>query len=276
MLTTLAKYMIFNYLSYKAFIADHIEKMPKNGRGQFKKLAEYLGISTVVVSQIFKANRELSPENAFRTAKFFGLNSLETKYFLKLVEYEKASHHELKTYLLEEINKLQVKSKKIKSSYQNSKVLSDEDKLEFYSDRYYSSIRMASSIDGVDNVKDFAEFFNIPESKTQKIINFLIRTELCKYENGRITMGPQHTFVAADSPFIRNHHRNWRIYSISKMDNFNQDEELMYTAPMSLSKKDFVILRNNLLKVIDETLKIVGPSKEETVGCLNIDFLKLT
>ena len=267
--------MIFRHFSYKSFIIEHIDKMPKNGRGQFKSLSDHLGVSTVVISQTFKGERQLSSENAFKTAKFFKLGQLETKYFLKLVDFEKSSNHELKSYLLDELKGLQKKSKKIQSTYSKFKELSNEDKLEFYSDRYYSSIRMASSLESLNTPQDFAAFFNLQLTKVKKILSFLLRTELCKEVNGKISMGPQHTFVASDSPFIKNHHRNWRIYSIQKIDDFDTDTELMYTAPMSLSKEDFTKLRANLLKVIDETLKLVEPSEEETIGCLNIDFLKL-
>lgn len=267
--------MIFNYLSYKEFISSYFNSLPKNGRGQYKRLSEFLGVSTVIVSQTLKGEREFSSENAFKTTQFLNLNPLETKYFLKLVEYQKAGHHELKKFFQDELKQLQKESKKVKSSYSSFEELKDEDKFKFYSDRFYSSIRMASSLPHLNSTDDFASYFKISKEKAENIISFLVKTKLCIKKDGNITMGPQHTFVSANSPFIKNHHKNWRLYSIQKIDNFNIENELMYTAPMSLSKDDFIKLRSNLLKVIEDTVKLVGPSKEEMVACLNIDLLHL-
>lgn len=267
--------MIFTYLSYKDFLNDYFETLPKAGRGQATKLADYLQVSTVIISQTLKGERELSLENAFKTAEFLDFSPLETKYFVKLVEYQRAGHHGLKDLYKEDLLKLRKESQEVKSKYREFSELKDEDKFQFYSDRFYSSIRMASSLPDLNTVEDFATYFNIPSDKAQEIISFLLRTKLCVKKEDKITMGPQHTFIPANSPFIKNHHKNWRLYSISKIDNFNLDDELMYTAPISLSKEDFKLIRKNLLKTIEETLKVVSPSKEEMVACLNIDLLKI-
>ena len=118
--------MIFNYLSYKDFISNYFDSLPKNGRGQYKRLSEFLGISTVIVSQTLKGEREFTSENAFKTTQFLNLNPLETKYFLKLVEYQKAGHYELKKFFQDELKQLQKESKKVKSSYTSFEELKDE------------------------------------------------------------------------------------------------------------------------------------------------------
>ena len=71
--------MIFSHLSYKGFINEYFESLPKAGRGQSKKLADHLGDSTVVSSQTLKGERDFSNENAFKTAQFLKLNSFETQ-----------------------------------------------------------------------------------------------------------------------------------------------------------------------------------------------------
>lgn len=267
--------MIFNYLSYKEFLNEYLETLPNKGRGQAKRLADYLGVSTVIISQTLNGDRELSLENAYKTAEYFEWNDVEKKYFIKLVEFERAGHFGLKQLYKEELLRLKKESMEVKKKYKEYTELKDEDKFTFYSDRFYSSIRMASSLPHLNSSEDFAKYFQIPESKASEILEFLLKTKLCVEEDGNMKMGPRHTFVAADSPYIKNHHRNWRLYSISKIDNFDVKNELMYTAPISLSKEAFQEVRKNLLKVIEDSLKIISPSKEEMVGCINIDLLKI-
>lgn len=267
--------MVFRYLSYKDFLNDYFETLPKGGRGQATKLAEHLKVSTVIISQTLKGERELSLENAFKTAEFLNFSPLESKYFVKLVEFQRAGHHGLKALYKEDLLKLRKESQEVKSKYREFSELKDEDKFQFYSDRFYSSIRMASSLPNLNTSEDFANYFKIPLEKAEEIVSFLLKTKLCVKKENKITMGPQHTFVSASSPYIKNHHKNWRLYSISKIDNFNLEDELMYTAPISLSRETYLEIRKNLLKTIDETLKLVSPSPEEMVACLNIDLLRI-
>lgn len=266
--------MIFQYLSYKEFLNDYFSSLAGGGRGQSKKLAEFLGVSTVVVSQTLKGDRDFSIENAFKTTKYLKLSTLERKYFLKLVDYQKAGNYELKEFYLSELKDLQKKSREIKSKYSGVTELSDDDKAIFYSDRFYSSIRMASSLPTLNKVEDFAKYFNITQKRAQDIISFLVRTKLCKQDENGLSLGVQSTFVPANSIYIKNHHRNWRLHSMNRIDQLGKDE-LMYTAPFSMSLKDYETLRVNLLKVIEDTIKLIGPSKEETIACLNIDLLKI-
>jgi uncharacterized protein (TIGR02147 family) len=267
--------MIFNYTDYKAFIRDYIQEQPTRGRGLYAKLAAHMGASSVVISQTFNGDRELSLENAFKVTTFLKFNQFETQYFLKLVEYARAGNFELKQFFLAEIQKMQEESKKVKNRYDKTHELSDEDKFTFYSDRYYSSIRMASALPTMNTVEDFAEYFDLSLEKTQEIIQFLLERDLCQLTDGKIKRGIRNTFIPSSSPYIKNHHRNWRLYSIQKVDKIDNDKELMYTAPLSLSLEAYEEVRDELLQTIQRVIKKIGPTADETIACLNIDFLKL-
>ena len=267
--------MIFRYIDYKAFIRDYIQEQPTKGRGLYAKLAVHMGASSVVISQTFNGDRELSLENAFKVTTFLKFNQFETQYFLKLVEYARAGHFELRKFYLAEIHKMQEESKKVKNRYDKTHELSDEDKFTFYSDRYYSSVRMASSLPHMNTIEDFAAYFNLPSEKIKEIIQFLIERDLCQIVDGKIQRGIRNTFIPSSSPYIKNHHRNWRLYSIQQVDKIDNEQELMYTAPLSLSKEAYEEVRAELLQTIQRVIKKIGPTADEMIACLNIDLLKL-
>ena len=52
-------------------------------------------------------------------------------------------------------------------------------------------------------------------------------------------------------------------------------EDLVFTAPISISKNDFEQIRKNLLSTITEISKVVTESKDEEVVYLGIDWIKL-
>ena len=89
--------------------------------------------------------------------------------------------------------------------------------------------------------------------------------------NNTFSSGPVATHLEKKSPLLIKHHTNWRLKAIQVAETLS-DEELMYTANFSVSKKDFHILREQLLQTVQKFLKIVGPSPAEEIAQFNIDL----
>ncbi|MGZ6442070.1 MAG: DUF4423 domain-containing protein [Pseudobdellovibrionaceae bacterium] len=107
--------------------------------------------------------------------------------------------------------------------------------------------------------------------KTAEIMDFLKASQLVNENNGKFTMGTQSTHLESSSPHIHKHHSNWRIRAIQASENLS-DEELMYTVNVSLSKADFIVLREELVTLIKSFLKKVHDSPAEEIACLNLDW----
>ncbi len=67
---------------------------------------------------------------------------------------------------------------------------------------------------------------------------------------------------------------NWRAKALQRRESISATE-LALTAPMSISIKDFVKIREKLLECIKENLEIAKNSPAEDIAFLNIDFLWL-
>lgn len=98
-----------------------------------------------------------------------------------------------------------------------------------------------------------------------------MQTGVCELKDGRFVMGKTHVHVANESPLVLKHHSNWRMKAMQKMD-FRDDAELFFTAPMSISRKDFLVLREKLNVILKEVVEIAKASPAEDLFCLNIDF----
>lgn len=70
---------IFDFTDYKKFIVSLLKLGPKKGRGSLKKMAEHLQVNSVVMSQIFKGDRNLNLEQAWELSEYFGFSELEKK-----------------------------------------------------------------------------------------------------------------------------------------------------------------------------------------------------
>lgn len=86
-------------------------------------------------------------------------------------------------------------------------------------------------------------------------------------------MGETHLHIPNESPLVVKHHTNWRMKAVQKMDT-RESAELFFTSPMSISVKDFDVIRERLNIALKGIVDIAKESPAEEVVCLNIDFFK--
>lgn len=245
--------------------------MPNEGRGFISKLAHYMGLNPSFLSQVIKGDKHLSLEQALKVTEYLSLNAQEKEYFLYLIQYERAGTVELQQFFSQKIEGLKKDSQKISRRLSDQKELSANEQSIFYSNWYYSAIRLSTDIPGLPNEKAIAEYLNIPLSKVNALLEFLIGNGLCNKNEERLSLGVKKTHLAETSPYVFSHHRNWRLKA---MENYSQfkDKDMAFSAPMTLSKQDFFQVKQELLNAIEKISKTVGQSPSEELACLNIDF----
>lgn len=264
---------IFYFKDYKKFVKNWIESQPKRGHGQYRKMANFLSIGSVNVTQIFNGERHLSQEQALELAEYFGFNALEKEYFVLLIQKERAGSHKLKNFYEEKLLEIRNKSQDLKQILPQETQLTEETKAIFYSRWHYSGIRMLSSIDGYNSISAIAEYYKMPMAKVSKIIQFLLEKGLCIEKDGKIVIGPKSTHLESSSPLVNLHHENWRQVGMKNMEDLT-DSELFFTMPCSLSEEALKKIRKEIMILIEKATHIVDEAPSEKLGCLNIDLFK--
>jgi uncharacterized protein (TIGR02147 family) len=262
---------IFNYKDYRHFIRQTVESFPKSGRGEWARLAEHLGVNATMISQVLSGSKDFSIEQAQKVGMFFGLQKMELDYFILFVQIERAGTHELKTYYKEKQNDLKKSALQVANRIVSERPLTDLERSVFYSSKFYSAIHLYCSINEGATVESLLQKFKIPRNRILEILQFLVSTGLCKHENGRYLMHNQSTHVEKGSPFLLKHHSNWRMEAVQKCEQLT-DEELMFTANISLSKEDFPLIRESLVAMIQKLTVKIKDSPAEEIANLNIDF----
>lgn len=265
---------ITEFKDYKVFLRALLKTYPKNGRGQARRLAENLNVQPMVVSQILARDRHFTPEQALKVASYFGMDQSTSEYFVFLVTLARADSRELRKFYEDKLSRIRSESEKIKNIVQGKEVLSEADKGIFYSNWYYSGVRILTSMERYQTVDAIARYFGLSRSKVGEIVSFLVQSGLCiQGEGGRVTRGPKSTHVGESSPFVNNHRRNWREKARERFTNPGE-EDLFYSSPVALSKGDSEKFRKELLEMIKKFSQQVADSPEETTMCLNIDWFK--
>lgn len=243
---------------------------PSGGHGQLRQLALRLGINSVVMSQVFRGPRDLTLEQALGVAKFIGLTELERDYFLLLVQKARAGSHDLKKVFESQIVVLRKSSKSLKNRIQHQE-LRNEDRATFYSQWYYSAVRLSTSMPELGSVSAIANYLHLERSLVAKVVEFLLKHQLIIQNEGRLDIGPQITHVGHDSPFVNRHHTNWRLKGLQALEKLDE-VDLFYTGPMALSNEAAESIRKSIIALIEKSTTIASTSTSEEIRCLNIDW----
>lgn len=266
---------VFQTEDYRDFLKAYVAALPKNGRGELSKIARAIGVHQTLLSLVLGGERDLTLEQAHDLANYLSLTELESEYFSLLVQFARAGNPRYKSALRGKIEKIRADSMRISKRVNHGKVLSDQQRAIHYSSWIYSAVRLfASTEDDGKSLEQVQERFHLTRQRALEILSFLGSCELVLKVGESYRMGKQRTFLEHGSPHLLKHHSNWRIKVLQQADQVSENE-LMFTSPVSLSKKDFVILREKTAGFITEFLKTVDASPAEELACLNIDFVKL-
>ncbi|OIQ20848.1 MAG: hypothetical protein BM556_02575 [Bacteriovorax sp. MedPE-SWde] len=262
---------IFEYSDYKKYTLELISTYPKEGRGVFSQLSKSLNVSSVLISKIFKGDKDLSIDQAVLTCDFFEFNELESDYFITLVSKARAASTETRKYFEKKLYDLQLKALDVKNRISKQNEISEEAKCEFYSSWIYTAIRQSCALEEINTEEDLCEIFKLPAHTIREKVEFLKNNGLLKEENNTLSLGMNSTYLSKDNPLIHSHRKNWRLKAIDSFTN-NNENDLFFVAPMVISEEIATKLREKLLSVIQELYKDAPEQDAEATYCLNIDL----
>lgn len=266
---------IFEFDNYRDFINAYLKTSPKRGHGLLSRIAKHLGVHTTFVSQVFKGLKNLSSEQAIDLTNFLQLTEMEAEYFILLTQLDRAGTQRLKKFYEKKISEIKTKSQQVTHRLPKDKVLTEEAQKIFYSRWYYSAIRLLTSIPEFQTIDAITAQLNLPRKLVSGVMDFLLDVGMCKEVSGKLLMGPSRTHLEAESIEVGKHHLNWRLKSAERVDSI-LPEELMFSSPMTLSRKDFEKIRAMIIDTIEEAGTVVDDSPPELLAYLNIDWLEIS
>lgn len=263
---------LYKYEDYKVFVNDWVKNHPSNGRGKYLELSKVLNVHTTLISQIFKGDKSITLEQAFILCDYLGFDQTETDYFMLLVQIERAGNFKLESYYQEKLLKLQNELQDMKSRITEKKILDENDKALFYSNWFYSAIRLSASLEHVNTKEDISGFTGLQPKIVNQVVNFLLSVGLLNNIDGKLEMGPAITHLESKSPLIARHHANWRVKAMDKHPHLTLDE-FCFSAPLTINKSDAPKVREILTQAIESISEIVKDSDEvDQLYCVNIDW----
>lgn len=253
---------IFSYTDYKKYLNDQLGMRAKQQRGPRARLAEFIGCHLAYLSQVLNGSAQLSPEQAESCSRFLGHSKVEGRYFLNLVHLNRAGTENLKKFYLEQCKEISDEQKLIKNKLNLKNALTPEKQAVYYSSWDYLATHIASSIPALQTQPALIQALGFSTERLAEVLGFLVEVGLVRQNKGRYEITEIDFHLGAGSPFLTQHHVNWRVQAMRSLDKMSP-EDLHYSSVISVNSEDVPLIRETMLKAISEIRSIVKQSKNE-------------
>jgi uncharacterized protein (TIGR02147 family) len=267
---------VFDFLDYKEFL-NHLAKV-KN-RGFKKALAEATQCQTAYISHVLNGAGHFNLEQAEAASRFLEMNRDEVHYWLVLVEFGRAGTSQLKKILKEQLIDLREKYLQLKKRVGIQATLSRENQAIYYSHWHYAAVHMAVTVPALRTRAAMGRSLRMGPRRLNQVLEFLESVGLIERRGERQDEwipGSALLHLEKDSPFIGQHHENWRTRAVQALVEEGQESAVHYSSVVSLSSADVIRLREWITRNISEWIDLVkASSPEEELHSVNIDFFRV-
>lgn len=262
---------IFQTNDYKEYVK---KALIIKGHGARRKLSEAIKCHSAYITQVLNKDAHFNLEQALEVSIFFNFTREEEDFFLLLLQLAKAGTKKLKDLTLKKMKETREARALVSNRIKGKEELDIVTQAKYYSRWYYAAIHVLVTIPGKKSKSSICTYLGLEMATVNEAISFLESCGLIITTSTGYQTGMTKVFLKGDSPFIVQHHHNWRL---SAMDNIirPRKENLHFSTVYTLSEKDFSKIREKLLESIQEVWGIVQPSKEEKLCVFNLDFFEL-
>lgn len=265
---------LFEYRDYKKCVLDLIDKSSDGGRGLRKKIADFVGCQVSHITNVLTGPAHFSFEQGEAIARYFGLDTNETEFFLLLIQYNRAGTISLQKHCLRTLETHGKAFLELGSRIRIGESLPMEDQARYYSCWQMGATHMLLSIPAFQTRDALAKKLGVSLVRVDEILSALVDIGICKKDGLRYKLLAGSLHLDRHSPFIGQHHTNWRMCAARSLD-FMKDSDLHYSSAVSLSKSDLAKVREIFTQALSESIEVIKTSGEEELGVICIDFFTI-
>lgn len=262
---------IYNYSSYRQYMFDHLSATGK--RGQLTKAAARLGCQTSFLSRVIGEELHLTPDHAFKLARFLGLSGDEQTYFLKLVDFERAGDPDYQSFLKSQLAELKKRNSEIGPRTRREDKVFSGLSTKYFSGWVYGAIHFLTCIPEFQTVAPMAKRLSLAEAQVKDVLRDLERMGFVRRQGARWIYQAGEFHLERTSPLVILHHQNWRQKAILDAQNFER-QNIHYTTILTLSRSDAERIHGLILDFITELNQIAAPSNPEDELIFTCDFFR--
>lgn len=262
---------IFQFDDYKEYVKKTIDL---KGHGARLKLSRAINCHSAYITQVLNKEAHFNIEQALEVSTFLNLTREEEDFFLLLLQLSKAGSKKLKDLTWKKIKEIRETRALVSNRIKGKEELDSVTQAKYYSRWYYAAIHVLVTIPGKKSKESISSYLGLEMTIVNESIEFLESCGLITSTSTGYETGMTKVFLKGDSPFIVQHHYNWRLSAMNNIIS-PRKENLHFSTVYTLSEKDFIKIREQLLENIQQVWNIVQPSNEEKLCAFNLDFFEL-
>ena len=266
--------IVFEFDDYKIYLNRYIQGLPRHGYGFKSRMAAVLECKSSFVTQVLNGNANLSLEQAESLNGLLKHQETEGEYFLTMVLLSRAGSEALRHRLQKRLKKLRENQMNLKERFSEQTEIDPLTLHEFFSVWHFNAIQIAATIPRLQSRKTLRQSLGLSHKAFDEALQFLMTNNLLKEENSRLLPTKKKIFIGKDSLALKVHHSNWRQRAILSLDR-NYEDDLHFTSVFSLSRKEVALIKDRLVREIEQIRQMVKTSPEEEVHTCLIDFFRV-
>ncbi len=266
---------IYQYDNYKNYVNDRIRSQKNRGRGTYSKIAKFLGVSNVLVSQVLNGDRNFVRDKVFSLCLFFGLNEFETDFLMSLYEMNVATGNEHRQFLQTRLDKIKLAI--IESQLEKKDMVSKEFQKVYYSSWLYSAVRLSLLKENIETADQVSRFLGYPVATIEPILDFLLQANLVSQGvGGSYKVTENNIHVEKNSEHVMNHHMNLKNLEINRIIDGVGEDEVCYSSLYVTSRKVIEGHINKLKDMIKESSREFTKGESEDLVLFNMSLLRMS
>ena len=260
------------------FVFTHYRECLKNllhaERGKISEFAKKLNCQPSYLSQVISGNVHLSLEHAAAISRFVEWNKEETRYFVLLVQRDRAGSKELEKIFQAEIDEIGKRNKLIKNRINVKQGINIEDQTRYYSSWLYAAVHVLITIPELADRNQIQEFLKLSRADFEPILSALVAMGLVEIDGNKLKAGKARIHLPGNSAQISKHQTNWKLRAIESCNRL-RESDLHYSGVISVSKTDYEKIREIVLQSTVQIEQILRATKPEVPCVLNLDVFDL-
>jgi uncharacterized protein (TIGR02147 family) len=263
---------VYEFKDYKDFIRSKISERGKE-RGYKTQLATAAGCQRSFLSLALSSHVHLTPDHAAGLSLFWRLSEDERDYFLELVNFARAGSMNLRKILKQKLDSMKRSHEDLATRFKKEAPIVEQEQVLYYSSWHWSAIHILLSVPGFESVDKIARRLSLSSQVVELSLQALEKMNLVARAETHWRATKHDIHLPRNSPLTSSNHMNWRHRAVLSSQSHNE-KSLHYTAVHSLSHADYQRVTELLFSLLDRSRSLIGPSKEETIACMNIDWFE--
>ena len=264
---------IFAHDDYISYISESLDAR-KEGGGSRADLARFLGCQASFISQVMTRRAHLSREQAIKVTDYFVLSGDERRFFMLLLDYQRAGTPQLQKFYREEMDAIIRRREEVKDRIAVADNVPEAAQFTYYGSWIYAAIHVLSALPTTNTPAAIAQHLRLPLERVEPVVEWLVRQGLVHRRGEQLAIGKARVHLGVHSPLLGRHHANWRLKALEYLDR-SAGEDLHYSAVFGISRQATAQLKSWLLEFLQDAEQVVRDAPEERATVLLLDLFEL-